>query len=271
MRKIILVLSFALLCVWSFGQDKDMKKGVHQFTQVTELQEANALGTTKKDAGGTIIKKTAEKGDLFTIDRILSNGDYVIRFLPWKKDTNPKNDLLYKENEENLYFILSKAEYTLSAERHEKKGNVTVGASTTLIKIRPGSGDELITNNKGGSYNVPFDFANDFNLGLMFGWKHQQSKDPELAHNFLFGLGITSISVDSLTTQGFVTTKSNQAALTWSLGYVFEYNKFQIGAFTGVDLMAGEVGRNWIYRKRPWIGVNLGFSIFKAQGTKDQQ
>jgi len=271
MKKFLLALMLMAPFTWSYAQNKDKKQGVHQFTQSTQLVQSDALGDTLRDSANKPIKKTIEKGWEFTVDRVLANGDFVISFLEWKSDSN-KNALYHQTTAgNNIYFLLSNAEYNLSAERYEKKGGITVGASTTLIKIRPGSGDALIDSKTGGTYRVPFDFANDFNLGLMFGWKHKQSKEPELAHNFLLGLGITSISVDSLTTQGLITAKSNQAALTWSVGYVFEYNRFQIGAFTGLDLMAGEVGRNWIYRNRPWIGVNLGFSIFKAQGTTEEQ
>ncbi|MCU7548165.1 hypothetical protein OCK74_03525 [Chitinophagaceae bacterium LB-8] len=266
MRKYVLTLCLLFTLSYAFAQ-KDLLKGIHQFTQSTELKEADPLGNEKKDKDANVIKKTVERGWEFTIDRITKDGDYVISFLEWRS-----NDTLNKEyvveNERSKYFILPKAEYELSAQKWEKKGGFTVGAATTLVKIRPGSGDDL----KKGGYRVPFDFDNDFNLGLLFGWKHQQTFEPnEIAHNFLAGFGITSIGVDSTTTQGYVKVKSNQSALTLSLGYLFEYNKFQIGAFAGYDLVAGEVGRQWIYRNRPWIGINLGFSIFKAQGTKEKQ
>ena len=35
--------------------------------------------------------------------------------------------------------------------------------------------------------------------------------------------------------------------------------------------MSGEIGRNWIYRNRPWIGIGFGYEIFKPKGKPDNK
>jgi len=30
---------------------------------------------------------------------------------------------------------------------------------------------------------------------------------------------------------------------------------------TGIDFLAGEIGREWVYRDKPFLGIGLGFDI----------
>ena len=48
----------------------------------------------------------------------------------------------------------------------------------------------------------------------------------------------------------------------FSLGMLYQYETFQVGVFTGVDVIPGELGRNWKHQGRPWIGFALGVSLF---------
>ena len=163
-------------------------------------------------------------------------------------------------DEIEIFFKLPVADYPNYAQRFEKRGNFTVGASTTLIKVRPGSKKP-----KDG-YNIYSEFGNDFNIGVSAGWKWKPYRRLELAHSFVGGLSFSDIKATPYTTKNYLTAEANQACITFSIGYLFEYNKFQLSIFSGLDVMSGEVGRNWIYRNRPWIGLGFGFQIFRAQG-----
>ena len=35
--------------------------------------------------------------------------------------------------------------------------------------------------------------------------------------------------------------------------------------------MSGEIGKNWIYRNRPWIGLGFGYEIFKPRGPVENK
>ncbi|UII76085.1 hypothetical protein LV716_17740 [Flagellimonas sp. HMM57] len=51
--------------------------------------------------------------------------------------------------------------------------------------------------------------------------------------------------------------------LSTGFGYVYSRNKFAIGAFFGFDFGVGSVSNTWNYDNRPWIGIGLGYDIFK--------
>lgn len=148
----------------------------------------------------------------------------------------------------------------MNAEKLQKKGLFTVGVATSLIKIRPGRKEP-----KNG-YNIYSEIGNDFNIGVSAGWKFKPYRRLQLSHSLVGGLSFTSIKTTTYTTKDFLQSESTQACVTFSAGYIFEYNKFQISAFSGIDVMSGEVGRKWIYRNRPWYGLGFGFQIFRAKG-----
>ena len=80
------------------------------------------------------------------------------------------------------------------------------------------------------------------------------------------GIGFSSIKVTPQTTKNFIESESTQSSITFSGGAIFEIEKFQISTFIGIDTMSGEIGRNWVYRNRPWIGLGFGYEIFKPSG-----
>jgi hypothetical protein len=51
--------------------------------------------------------------------------------------------------------------------------------------------------------------------------------------------------------------------LTFGGGYVFSSNKFAFGVFTGIDWGVGEISNSWDYDSRLWIGIGVGYDIFK--------
>jgi hypothetical protein len=165
-----------------------------------------------------------------------------------------------------VYYRMTADQYKIFAERLQPKHSFTFGAATTIIKIRPGS-KKLINN----QYPAYFDFANDFNLGALFGYKNKPNRKVEFVQNFLVGVSLSSISVDSATTQGTTKISANNSALTFSLGYVGEVKRFQLGVFGGIDLLSGEVGRKWVYRNRPWVGLTVGISIFRTSESQSGQ
>jgi len=84
-------------------------------------------------------------------------------------------------------------------------------------------------------------------------------------------IGFSSIKVTPQTTRDFIDSESTQSSISFSVGAIFEVQKFQISTFLGIDTMSGEIGRNWIYRNRPWIGIGFGYEIFKPKGKPDNK
>ena len=273
MNKFILTLVLISAPFFSFGQDSDLRNGSHIFDEPTKLQQCDVLGVVS----GSLID--IGENWKFAIE-VIGTDYYIIHFFKWNtggKDAaevailNARN-LKYNASAtgDAIYFYIKQADYKAKCTRLERRGTFTVSASTTLLKIRPGLKDKKYRKLTKDSVNIFSDIANDFNVGIMAGWKFQPYRKLELSHSLLAGVGFSAIGLDSENTNGFLKTSIDQGSLCLSLAYVLEYNKFQVSITTGLDIVTGEAGRYWIYRNRPWVGIGFGYSIFRAQGKSGQ-
>lgn len=238
-----------------------MRDGLHIFNHDIILTPCEFDGSPI--AGGAT-PQLLEENTIFSI-RSINPPDYIITIPKSTRRSEAAdakfNSRLVVNANGVIYFKLSQNEYLLNAERFEKHGSFTVGAATTLIKIRPGRKEP-----KDG-YTIYSEFGNDFNIGVSAGWKFKPNRRKQVYHSVVGGLSFSSIKVTPYSTNSFITSESTQGCITFSAGYVFEYNKFQVSIFSGLDVMSGEVGRKWIYKDRPWIGLGFGVQIFRAEGT----
>jgi hypothetical protein len=200
---------------------------------------------------------------------INKNGsDYIIRFLKWV-DNPEKNKRFVSEagtpDDEQTwkYFLLPIADYNPKAETVLAKHAFTIGALTVPIKMRFGdkkaNGDPL----------RDFTFSGDVSLGFSLGYKYSPSKRH--AFNALTGVSITSVPISPQTTKNLITNETNVAAVTWHIGLLSEVDNFQFGVFSGIDYLAGETGRRWIYRNQPWLGIAIGYSLLQSKKTNTSQ
>ncbi len=274
----ILLLTFIVnsFC-FSQEQNETANNGTHEFFAYAQIKSCNALGENVATT-----PETAYSGIRFNIVYVTSSG-YVIYI--YQKNEADKNDSTnavttsaiefnkkYNSIDGTLFstqrkfFFITFDEYKRCAYRLRKKCGFIVGAATSIIKIRPG-----IKKTYDQPYPIYFDFGNDFSLGVLFGLKLNPSRPTaKSSFNLLAGFGTVSLPVDSLRTKGFTNTYSNNQGLYGSFGAVFDYQNFQLGLFLGVDFMTGKTGQYWIYRDRPWVGISVGYSIFKRQGASEE-
>lgn len=137
------------------------------------------------------------------------------------------------------------------------------GAVTMPIKLRFG--------NKSDRY---FSFQESLNIGIAAGWSWQKQGVHRKSENILFSLGVSNVTLDSLDfkrnakNESFKPNVKSTAAVTVSGGYVFQFDNFQVGAFIGMDILPYELGRQWLNRGKPWVGVGLGMSLFNRDQAK---
>ncbi|WP_341222203.1 hypothetical protein [Polaribacter atrinae] len=280
-KKLLNFLILFLITITAFGQS-DLREKRHTFKYDITLYECNFNGTLLTTSNPQVM----ERGWIFRIRNIVKSeimipkvvGDKIVetfdmqteyiiqisKFTSGKPEAIAQNALTYqKSNFENIYFKINADEYLAFAEELKRRGSFVVGASTTLIKIRPGNGkeseDEVIYS----------EFGNDFNIGVTAGWRVSDYK-KNLSVSLVGGIGFSSIKVTPQTTRNFIDTESTQSSISYSAGAIFEIDKFQISAFIGIDTMSGEIGKNWIYRNRPWIGLGFGYEIFKPRGKDNK-
>lgn len=248
----------------SFAQsNNDIREDRHIFDHKISLIQTQFDGSPMPT--GTGITAIMENNWLFTIENVLSN-DYIIqiaKFTSGSSTAQSLNSQFYRNSSnENIYFKLSKADYKTNAQKLSGKGTFIVGASTTLVKIRPGNGKDEEDENV-----IYSEFGNDFNIGLTAGWRFTPNRKRDFSVAGVGGISFSAIKVTPQTTRDFITSESTQSAITFSAGLIFEIEKFQLSAFGGIDAMSGEIGKNWIYRNRPWIGIGFGYEIFKAKSS----
>tara|TARA_R110002126_G_scaffold57927_2_gene153235 strand:- start:3026 stop:4150 length:1125 start_codon:yes stop_codon:yes gene_type:complete len=51
--------------------------------------------------------------------------------------------------------------------------------------------------------------------------------------------------------------------ISFGLGYVKSWNKISIGLFSGIDKGVGRVSEAWVYDGKPWLGIGVGYDLFK--------
>lgn len=152
------------------------------------------------------------------------------------------------------FFSMKKADLLLATELPSEtsvKSGFVYGPLIIPIKVRL------------PSKRTTFDVTSDVNLGITAGHKFAWIKNDrpnELA--LIGGVSISSILMDSSTTEGYLKTENKIAALTATIGIVFMKDNFQIGLMLGQDFPSGRVSKDWIYRKVPWIGFGLGVTLF---------
>jgi hypothetical protein len=227
-------------------------------------------------ADKTDIKGEEKKGSeileekwLFRI--VIETKEYkIISILPFKdsKDDDGKiytlnkrvaytEDLNDKSVKTTNYFKLTLAEFGEVARKVEER----FGFGTIILPIKLRFGD-TDSQNKNLRY---FDFTSEVNVGLSIAWRMSSPRSRVIDTHLIGSLNLSSIAVDSANTRGFQKTSTKISALSPTVGLLFNFKNsgLQLITSVGLDLMAGELGKKWIYRNQPWIGIGIGFSIFK--------
>ncbi len=103
-----------------------------------------------------------------------------------------------------------------------------------------------------GNSRGPFDFEQNLQFGITAGDKHQFAKTADVSINYLGGVSVVNVPLKDST---------STTAVSFSAGSMFQYGKFQVGVFVGVDL-AGSKSAQFNYQGKPWIGIAIGVSLF---------
>ncbi|SHF76666.1 hypothetical protein [Flavobacterium defluvii] len=256
---------------------------------------------TKCDGSGTVLESddyaatNAPLYSTFTIHK--KQGDnYIISFLDWStsksmfksEDTYNKNlvkALTYnylapkgtfeafnsktKSNDKNItvttlrkeaFYLISKNDLKEYAYKYDPKPSYefNYGTISYLARMRPKVG------------NIPGKWSTDLNLGLTAGVRKNIGKNFGLS--LLAGIGITKISLDSISTKGVVKTTSEKPALTPSLNLLFSYQNFSIGFGAGMDWINEDSKESsaWIYNNKIFYGIGFGINIFQSSSNQNK-
>jgi hypothetical protein len=158
-------------------------------------------------------------------------------------------------NLDQRYFLIKKD--NLANQANELKQTVTpvMGAATLPFKWRHQTGD----------------FNKDITLSGLGGISLNSNRVQDFHLNVLVGIGISSVTLDSSNTEGKVKESMEGSAITIPFGIVAEWKKAQIGVFTGWDFISNRNSNNWIYHRKNWISIGIGYSIFSPSSPIEEK
>ena len=211
-----LLFSISFIC---FSQE-DKRNTKHTFKFDITLNECDFEGNKILPINSQIM----EKGWKFSVRNIVNDQkDYVILISKFTGKGNKVEALNaqkhVKNNTQNIYFKISADQYLAFAKELKRRGSFVAGASTTLIKIRPGNGKEK------KEEAIYSEFGNDFNVGLTAGWRINNYTN-NISISIVGGLSFSSIKVTPQTTRNFIDSEATQSSITFRAGLILVLGSF---------------------------------------------
>lgn len=146
------------------------------------------------------------------------------------------------------YFLIRKTLLDSVASKIVKRWSPVYGSAVLPFKLRTQTGE----------------FKKDITISGLGGLKVSSTRG-HLSFAAVTGIGITSVSVDSLSTFGVVKKSEDRAAITIPIGIVVEWRKLQLGIYSGADWLSKSNLDNWRYQGKNWWAIGIGFSIFSEE------
>jgi len=186
----------------------------------------------------------------------VKNGELIV------KNKTEKDTLEYKHREKVYYLNLENREIV---SLWFNEGVVSSFAIPIKYRFR-------------GKEGLDEDFTASFNVNLFLGYAigktyfTQRNKIGVKSNTWkvTFGgiLGTSTIELDSNNTSLDLAPLTSDESFVKGLaslgfGATFSYNKINLGVFLGQDYAIGENADKWNYNKEPWLGIGLGYSLFK--------
>ena len=131
----------------------------------------------------------------------------------------------------------------------------------------------------GGVINFPFklrlqregnDFSSAFNLGAAFGYTLPHYSFRNFTYSVLFAAAIANVNLDASSVAqnaDKLNSTNDFSALTFAIGGLVHYDRFQAGLFLGFDRL-GKLNNDtfiWRYQNKPWFSIGFGYSIFSVE------
>lgn len=211
----------------------------------------------KSDVEGRLLdsaKFVAPVGSRFVL--VYAEKDWcIIRFLlNTRKNRKKGYDFKDKEMESYKYYRINQAQLDFkTVDADFRKYVLTVGNVITPIKLRV----------------APFNFSKDFTVGPTFGIRYTANEYSKTSLIGLFGIGISSVTLDSFSTEGAIKRNIDLVSFTPSLGFMLEFGSAQVGIFSGFDILnkSNEAANYFRWNGIPWISVGFGYALFSTKAN----
>jgi len=129
-----------------------------------------------------------------------------------------------------------------------------------------------------GKDGLDEDFTSSFNINIFAGWAwgktsfFHKKKVGHTSNTWKFNIGIiagtSTVTLNSNNTSLDLEPLDPEKEIIKGLaslgsGATYSFNKINFGLFLGNDYGVGRDANKWNYNKKPWLGVGLGYSLFK--------
>lgn len=165
------------------------------------------------------------------------------------------------------YFLVKRSEFAQSFKSTkgenevsvQKKTELTLGALLLPVKMR--FADKSI----GQPVNLATEISIDASLGIV---TRSRILGPSNSFIPVVAIGGSVIDLDESTVASGTMPESKKAGgVSLCLGFVLQFNKVQIGTFTGFDFLLGNKVK-WAYQSKPWITLGFGYNIYTIKSAK---
>jgi hypothetical protein len=254
-KKLSIVVAAAALCSGTASAQVEVVPG-----RAYELQLDIVVREVNPDGTGVSSPSTPMASPLprsqYTVVR--TKGDsVVIRFWQYNENTQQAEYKAFNYNtatNRTRYFIALRSEISaVSVPFHARSRWPTVSAGALLIPIK--------------MRRKPFDFSKDITLGPSIALRWRTTNRVDQFISLVGSFGLTSVQLDSASTEGQVRQPLDVSAVTPALGLVYEVDNFQFGAFVGWDMISDNRRSRWEYQGDRWFSIGLGYSILSRSST----
>jgi len=135
-----------------------------------------------------------------------------------------------------------------------------VNALTVPIKIFLSSKSDSLanfTNNVESAANIAITVGKTLDRYLYKG-----GEQPKLTntHNLFVLYGQNKLELKKKHTDG-INNGDNVLSMSGGVGYQYGYGKLGLSLLLGIDFPFSSIGKNWVFKKQPWLGLGVGYSI----------
>lgn len=153
------------------------------------------------------------------------------------------------EGLQERFFLITKHQLEKAAVPLTSRLVPVFGAMVLPFKYRPQTG--VVTK--------------DLGIGAIGGVQFRSNKASSVS--LMFGATISSITVDSMSTEGSVIEPTEQGALSLPVGILFQWETLQVALLTGWDLMIDDNKDKWCYQGKQWFSLGVGVALFSSGGS----
>lgn len=223
------------------------------FDAYVSIIECTNLG----EAANNSQAQTATPGFTFNVVYVdPTTCDVIIQLDPFKVQNNSSNGMNLAAIFNNKFFRVRKVDMdnSCSVDNSGPKWNVQFGTFTTPFKIRP-------TKSK---------FTNNLSLGSSVSITHS-TWWKDWTWGFIGGFSLTSVTLDSYSTNDVVKKDSDRPAYTPNVSALLAYKNINFTLGTGIDYINKNTieDESWIFNGKPWIGFGIGINLFST-GSADK-